>query len=79
MNQKSSTFDRVCDIVRENAGSGDVELTRETTMSDLGLDSLATVEVVVACEDAFDIEISQDASPSTVGEFVDLVEAELEK
>lgn len=76
---KKTTFDRVCDIIRDNAGAGDVALARETTMSDLGLDSLATVEVVVACEDAFDIEISQDASPSTVGEFVDLVEARLEK
>ncbi len=79
MDSKKSTFERVCDIVRENAGAGDVELTRETTMSDLGLDSLATVEVVVACEDEFDIEISQDATPASVGEFVDLVEAELEK
>ena len=76
---KKTTFDRVCDIIRDNAGAGDVALTRETTMSDLGLDSLATVEVVVACEDEFDIQISQDAAPSTVGEFVDLVEEQLEK
>ena len=48
-------------------------------MSELGLDSLATVEVVVACEDEFDIEIDQDATPTTVGEFVELVEAQLEK
>ena len=48
-------------------------------MSELGLDSLATVEVVVACEDEFDIEIDQDATPATVGEFVELVEAQLEK
>ena len=48
-------------------------------MADLGLDSLAVVEVVVACEDEFEIAIEQDASPATVGEFVDLVEAQLEK
>ena len=76
---ETSTFERVCDIIRDNAGADDVELTPETTMSELGLDSLATVEVVVACEDEFDIEIDQDATPATVGEFVELVEAQLEK
>lgn len=75
----TSTFERVCDIIRDNAGADDVELNPETTMSELGLDSLATVEVVVACEDEFDIEIDQDATPATVGEFVELVEAQLEK
>ena len=74
-----NTFERVCDIIRDNAGTDDVELTRETTMADLGLDSLAVVEVVVACEDEFEISIEQDANPATVGEFVDLVEAQLEK
>lgn len=73
-----NTFERVCDIICDNAGT-DAELTRETTMPDLGLDSLAVVEVVVACEDEFDIAIDQDANPATVGEFVDLVEAQLEK
>ena len=52
----TSTFERVCDIIRDNAGADDVELKPETTMSELGLDSLATV-----------------------GEFVELVEAQLEK
>ncbi len=75
----TSTFERVCDIIRDNAGADDVELKPETTMSELGLDSLTTVEVVVACEDEFDIEIDQDATPATVGEFVELVEAQLEK
>lgn len=74
-----NTLERVCDIIRDNAGTDDAELTRETTMADLGLDSLAVVEVVVACEDEFDIAIDQDANPETVGEFVDLVEAQLEK
>ena len=75
----TSTFERVCDIIRDNAGDDTVEHKPETTRSELCLDSLATVEVVVACEDEFDIEIDQDATPATVGEFVELVEAQLEK
>ena len=38
-----STFDRVCNIIRENGGLSDVELTPETTLADAGLDSLARV------------------------------------
>ena len=75
----TSTFERVCDIIRDNGGTADMELTPETKLADAGLDSLATVEAVIACEDEFDIEIDQDATPATVGEFVELVEAQLEK
>lgn len=74
-----NTFECVCDIIRDNAGDDTVELTRDTTMAELGLDSLATVEVVVAIEAEFDIELDQSVNPETVGEFVDLVEAQLEK
>ena len=74
-----NTFERVCDNIRDNAGDDTVELTRDTTMAELGLDSLATVEVVVAIEGEFDIELDQSVNPETVGEFVDLVEAQLEK
>lgn len=73
-----STFDRVCNIIRENGGLSDVELTPETTLADAGLDSLASVEAVIACEDEFDIEIETDSNPETVGEFVELVESLME-
>lgn len=73
-----STFDRVCNIIRENGGTSDVELTPETTLADAGLDSLASVEAVIACEDEFDIEIDTDANPATVGEVVELVESLME-
>ncbi|MGI6230824.1 MAG: acyl carrier protein [Tractidigestivibacter sp.] len=74
-----STFDRVCAIVREQGGLDDTELTEDTKLSDVGLDSLATVEIVMACEDEFGIEIDPDANPTTIGEFVKLVDGLLEK
>ena len=74
-----STFERVCAIVREQGGlDDDFELTRETTLSEVGLDSLATVEAVMACEDEFGIEIDAESNPTTIGEFVDMVDALLE-
>ncbi|MCH3943831.1 MAG: phosphopantetheine-binding protein [Atopobiaceae bacterium] len=69
-----STFDRVCAILKEQDGLEDVELTRDTNLSEVGLDSLATVEAVMACEDEFGIEIDPESNPKTVGEFVDMVD-----
>ena len=73
-----STFDRVCNIIRENGGAGDMELTLDTKLSDAGLDSLATVEAVIACEDEFGIEIEPETNPTTVGEFVELIDSLME-
>ena len=62
------TFERVCDVIRETAGLDDVEMKPESTLEEIGLDSLGTVEILVAEE-----------NPKTVGEFADTVEAALEK
>lgn len=71
---EESTFDRIVKILQEQDGLEDVEITNNTKLSDLGLDSLAVVEAVMACEDEFGIEVDADASPETVGDFVDMVE-----
>lgn len=75
---EQSTFDRIVKILKEQDGLDDVELTRDTKLAEVGLDSLATVEAVMACEDEFGIEIDAESSPATVGEFVDIVDALLE-
>ncbi len=73
-----STFERVCAIVREQGGLDDTELTNDTKLADVGLDSLAVVEIVMSCEDEFDVEIDPDASPATIGEFVAIIDGLLE-
>ncbi len=50
------------------------KVTPESTLASLGLDSLDTVEVVMQCEDEFGIEIDQESNPSTVGEFVTVID-----
>lgn len=72
---EESTFDRIVKILQEQDGLEDVDLTPETKLSDLGLDSLAIVEAVMACEDEFGIEIDQDATPETIGDLVDLIDS----
>lgn len=73
------TFDRVCDIIRETAGLEGVEMTSDSTLEEIGLDSLGTVEILVAVEDEFGIELDTEENPKTVGAFADAVEAQLEK
>ena len=36
---ESTTFERICDIIRDNGGTADMELTPETKLADAGLDS----------------------------------------
>ena len=64
---------RICEILKDQDGVTE-ELTRETTFEEAGIDSLATVEAVMACEDEFGIEIDSEANPKTIGEFVDMVD-----
>ena len=73
------TFERVCDIIRETAGLEDVEMSPSSTLEEIGLDSLGTVEILVAVEDEFGIELDTEENPKTVGAFADAVEAQLEK
>ena len=75
---EESTFDRVVKILQEQDGLEGVELTNDTKLADLGLDSLAVVEAVMACEDEFGIEVDAEAAPGTVGEFVEMVEGLVE-
>ena len=72
-----STFQRVFKVLTEQDGLENVEFTPEMSLEEAGLDSLATVEAVMACEEEFGIEIDPESNPKTVGEFVELVEKKL--
>lgn len=55
-------FDKVVKIIVEQLDvDGDIEITPETSlMNDLEADSLDAVEVIMALEDEFDIEIPDE-------------------
>ncbi len=57
------TFERVCDVIRETAGLDDVEMKPESTLEEIGLDSLGTVEILVAVEDEFGIQLDTEENP----------------
>ena len=74
----SSVEERVKKIVVEQLGVKEEEVTSEASfVDDLGADSLDTVELVMALEEEFDIEIPDDDAEkiATVQAAIDYVSA----
>ena len=67
---------RVKEIVAEQLGVDEAQVTNEASfMDDLGADSLDTVELIMALEEEFDIEISDEDAEKiqTVQDAVDYI------
>ena len=76
----SSTEDRVKRIVCEQLGVGEEEVTTGASfIDDLGADSLDTVELVMAFEEEFEIEIPDEEAEkiTTVQQAIAYIEANL--
>ena len=74
-------FERIKKIIAEQLGADEEEITMDSTfIEDLGADSLDVVELVMAIEDEFDMEIDEDEAEdiSTVGDVVDYIKANCE-
>lgn len=71
-------FEKIIDIIVEQLGLDDSDsLTMETSLKeDLDADSLDAVEVIMALEEAFDIEIPDEDAENfkTIGDIVEYIE-----
>ena len=73
----SETADRVKKIVVEHLGVEDEKVTTDSSfIDDLGADSLDIVELVMAFEEEFSVEIPDDAAEkiSTVKDAIDYID-----
>ena len=72
-------LDRVKQVISEQLGIEEVSnITTETTfIDDLGADSLDIVELIMALEEEFDMEIPEDEAEKikSVGDVVDYIKA----
>ncbi|HBU48206.1 MAG TPA: acyl carrier protein [Myxococcales bacterium] len=66
---------KVIEIIAENLGVSADSVTPEKSFEELGADSLAVVELVMAFEDEFDIELDDGdaAALKTVKQTIDFV------
>jgi acyl carrier protein len=73
----SEIADKIKRIVVEHLGVDEDKVTPEASfIDDLGADSLDTVELVMAFEEEFDVEIPEDAAEkiATVKDAIDYIE-----
>lgn len=73
--QKEDSFNKVSNIVSDKLGIAKINITEDTTFKDLGADSLDSVEMMMAFEEEFGIEIKdEDAEKiSSIKDVVDLI------
>ncbi|MBU0573070.1 MAG: acyl carrier protein [Candidatus Margulisiibacteriota bacterium] len=73
---EAKVFEEIKKVVAEQLGVGEAEITREASyVDDLGADSLDTVELVMALEEAFSMEIPDEEAEKikTVGNTISYV------
>lgn len=64
-----SVEQRVIEIIAEQAVLEPSDVTQESTLEDLGIDSMGLVESIFAIEEEFDISIPFNANEPTEGDF----------
>ena len=65
----SSIQDRVIKIIAEQAVLEPSDVTLDSTLEDLGIDSLGLVETIFAVEEAFDISVPFNANEPSKSDF----------
>ena len=65
----SSIKDRVISIIAEQAVLEPSDVTMDSTLEDLGIDSLGLVESIFAIEDEFDISVPFNANEPQASDF----------
>lgn len=68
-------FETIAKIIAERTDCDISTIKPESTFSELGIDSLDTVELLMNLEDAIGMEIELDQKVETVGDLVKFVES----
>ena len=73
----ATTDEDLIDLIAHEALIDRDLLSRSSTLSDVGLDSVGVVSVIFAVEDKYKVEIAEDAFANTtnLGQFLDALKA----
>lgn len=69
-----NTFEKVAAMLSEHKGIDAEVIKEDSTFSDLSLDSLDTVELIMQFEEEFGVSLSVSEELKTVGDFVKIIE-----
>ncbi|SLN10680.1 Acyl carrier protein [Pseudoruegeria aquimaris] len=61
--------EKIIEIIAEQAVLEPSDVTEESTLEDLGIDSMGLVECIFAIEEAFDIQVPFNANEPTKSDF----------
>jgi len=67
-------LEKIESILREHRGDDSLNVTEATSFSDLGMDSLEMVELLMAMEDEFSVTLEPNPSMKTVGDLMKSIE-----
>ena len=68
-------LERIKNVLNDKIGCDTENVTAETTLAELGIDSLDTMELVVGLEDEFEVELDfGEAKVGTIGDIMALIE-----
>ena len=67
-------LEKITKIIQDYKQDENLEITADTTFSDLALDSLDTVEIVMNLEEQFGVTIDMDEEIKTVGDLIRVIE-----
>ena len=71
-------FEKIRSYLASELDISEDEITRDTTVESLGVDSLDTVEMVMDLEQELGVELEIEEKIATVGELVDFVESKVD-
>ena len=70
-------LEKVAELLAKTTGGVASDITPETKFSDLGIDSLDIVELIMNIEDEFKVEVEMDTAMVTVSDLVAKIESQV--
>ena len=71
-------FDMIAEVIAERTGCDASVVKPESTFTELGIDSLDTVEMLMSLEDKVGVEIELDQKVETVGDLDKFIQSKVQ-
>ena len=69
-------LEKITEILRDYKSDPELEVLEESTFTDMELDSLDTVELVMSLEEEFNVSIEMSEDIKTVGDLMKIIQSQ---